>query len=190
MKDRSPSVDECTRSACFVAFAEALEQWEKVEDELILLYGNLGWSPDFNQTWEVFVSAQGFREQRRMLLDLALHALGHGGKKRVDGLLRQLRRHADSRNRIVHGIWRVVWPLNSDATADGHRTLRRDYRHPDHPGGFMPTTENERDALRKDRMIFYIEDLWETRDALKAFRSFVAREREQMIRAVAPRIRL
>lgn len=187
MSDKSPAVDDEARRATFIAFAEALEQWERLEDEFVLLYGNLGWSPDYGETWDVFVSARGFQEQRKMVADLALHALGRDGSKRVGLLLDGLERLSKKRNGMVHGLWRVVSPL-SDAD-EGRRTLRRDRRHPRYPGGFMPTSDKERDDLRARSLIFYIEDLQSVRDEFASFRNLVMREREQIIRLIAPKVR-
>ena len=53
----------------------------------------------------------------------------------------------------------------------------------------MPTSDKERDDLRARSLIFYIEDLQSVRDEFASFRNLVMREREQIIRLIAPKVR-
>jgi hypothetical protein len=156
------------RDEVYVAFAEAMGAWAKVEWQMMFLLGAVADITDPSQLWKIFHDASSTAKQRDLIKEAAEKAglpppalqlvLDHLGPLAVAGR---------KRNRIVHAFWRerTVVERDEDDPTYERRYIEtfREYAKPRSPFGSTVSTEEEELALRGE-VRFYLEDLRAVRD--------------------------
>ncbi len=179
------------RDALFIAFGEFMEQWDKVEHEAMILFGNVASIQDFNCTCAIFKGVGGSERLWKILEALAEITLTPAGQTQVQGLLKGLRRATETRNRIVHGVWlerRAIDPVEGDPSATQERMeMFREYQQESNALGHIPLTNGDDARLRQQRQRFYLADLRKERDDLAALAKRMTHAQSEVVRAIIRR---
>ena len=96
-----------TRDQTYIAFAEAVDAWSKVEWQMVFLFHSVNTPGDLNKSGSILISIIGVQAQLRAIEAAARVHLRNRPEllKDVERTTEKIGKKATLRNRIIHGRW-------------------------------------------------------------------------------------